>query len=97
MAETGNGSRSAYVDRRKAKQMAQLLEDFERSIEPLIPKDKAHAFKALVRRKFNALAADFQELLDLDDRAKKNELAEAIFDRIFPDGPPAAQRGPLDP
>lgn len=97
MAETGNGSRSAYVDQRKAKFMAQLLEEFERTIEPLITKSQAHAFKSLVRRKLNALAADFQELLDLDDRAKKNELADAIFDRLFPDGPPAAQRGPLDP
>jgi len=36
MADTGNGSRGAFVDRRKAKYMAQLLEDFEREIEPLI-------------------------------------------------------------
>jgi hypothetical protein len=86
MAETGNGSRAAFVDRRKAKNMAQLLEDFEREIEPLIPKDKAHAFKALVRRKFNALSADFVELLELDDRAKKNELAQEIVDQIFADG-----------
>lgn len=86
MADTGNGSRGAYVDRRKAKYMAQLLEDFEREIEPLIPTDKAHRFKALVRRKFNAVAADFQELLDLDDRASKNELAQEIVDHLFADG-----------
>lgn len=83
MADTGNGSRSAYVDRRKAKYMAQLLEGFERDIEPLIPKDKAHSFKALARRKMNALAADFVELLELDDRASKNELAQEIADRLF--------------
>lgn len=86
MADTGDGSRGAYVDRRKAKYMAQLLEEFERSIEPLIATQEAHRFKSLVRRKFNALAADFQELLDLDDRASKNELAQEIVDQLFADG-----------
>jgi small-conductance mechanosensitive channel len=88
MADTGNGSREAWVDRRKAKYMAQLLEAFEETIEPLLTKEQAHTFKALVRRKFNALAADFIELLNLEDSATKNELAEHLVTVLFPDGPP---------
>lgn len=87
MAETGDGSRRAYVHKRKGRYMAQLLEEFERSIEPLIPADVSADFKAYVRRKMNALAADAVELLELEDTAI-NELATDLKDRMFPDGPP---------
>lgn len=87
MAETGDGSRRAYVHRRKGRYMAQLLEAFEEQIEPLIPAGVSADFKALVRRKFNALAADSVELLELEDKAI-NELATDIKDRLFSDGPP---------
>lgn len=87
MAETGDGSRRAYVHKRKGRYMAQLLEAFEEQIEPLIPADVSAEFKSLVRRKINALAADAVELLELEDKAI-NELATDIKDRLFPDGRP---------
>lgn len=93
MADTGNGSRQDWVDRRAGKYMAQTLEEFERLIEPLIPKDQAHDFKGTVRRKFNAYAADMKELIELEDRATKNELAQEIVERIFPDGVPTSLTG----
>lgn len=67
--------------------MAQTLEEFEKKIEPLLPADVAEEFKALVRRKLNAFAADVEELLALEDKAK-NGYAEEIVDRLFPDGDP---------
>lgn len=69
--------------------MAQTLEWFEEEIEPLIPGDLAKEFKALVRRKMNALAADASELLELSEGDKvENELATDIKDRLYPDGTP---------
>lgn len=87
MAETGDGSRGAYVHRRKGRYMAQTLEEFEKHIEPLVPAEVASHFKALVRRKMNALAADVIELIELEDKAK-NGVAQDIADRLWPDGDP---------
>jgi hypothetical protein len=66
--------------------MAQTLEWFEEHIEPLVPSEEAKEFKALVRRKMNALATDAAELLELGNDMVKNELAQDIDDRLFPDG-----------
>jgi hypothetical protein len=85
MAETGDGGRDAYVHRRKGRYMAQTLEAFEESIEPLIPASVAEQFKVLVRRKMNALAADVIELIELEDKAI-NGAAQDIKDRLFADG-----------
>lgn len=87
MAETGDGSRRAYIHRRKGRYMAQLLEEFELKVEPLVSAQVADDFKSYVRRKMNALAADAVELLELEDKAM-NELATDLKDRLFPDGPP---------
>lgn len=65
--------------------MAQLLEEFERTIEPLIPPKAAAEFKALARRKLNALAVDAIDLMSLGDMAI-NGAAQDIRDRISPDG-----------
>ena len=67
--------------------MAQLLEEFEKTIEPLIPADVAETFKAFARRKISAQAADFIALLELENKAK-NGVAQDLMDTIFPDGPP---------
>jgi len=67
--------------------MAQTLEVFEETIEPLVTKEVAAEFKALVRRKMNALATDVIELLELEDKAK-NGVAQDIVDGLFPDGMP---------
>lgn len=84
--------RTEYVHKRKGRYMAQFLDQFEELIEPLIPKDKADEIKALARRKFNALATDVCELIELGDDAM-NGHARDIKDRLGPDAAPAASRG----
>lgn len=64
--------------------MAQLLEEFEKEIEPRLPAEVAQAYKALVRRKVTALAVDCLEVMDLEDTAM-NGAARDIKDRISPD------------
>ena len=76
--------RTEYVRRRKGRYMAQLLEEFEREIEPRIPTDVAAGYKALVRRKITALAADCLEVMDLEDTVM-NGAARDLKDRIHPD------------
>lgn len=90
MAETGTGSREDWINKRKGRYMAQLLEVFEEEIEPLISSEQAKKFKALARRKMGALAADAVELLNLENMAI-NGAAQDIRDRVFADG--AAQPG----
>lgn len=87
MADTGTASQKAWVEQRKGRYMAQTLEAFEETIEPLIPAEVAKAFKVLVRRKISAMAADFNSLLELEDKAI-NGVAQDLMDSIFPDGPP---------
>lgn len=73
-----------YVHRRKGRYMAQLLEEFERELEPRLPQPVAEGFKAMVRRKLNAFATDVTDLLERDGEAK-NGIAQDIEDRLFPD------------
>ena len=87
MAETGDGGRGPWVHRRKGRYMAQTLEVFEERVEPLLPAEVAKEFKALVRQKLNAFAADVVELLELNDKAK-NGVAQDIADRLWPNGDP---------
>lgn len=79
--------KAEYVHKRKGRYMAQSLEAFEESIEPLIPQEVAQEFKALVRRKFNGLATDCVELMKLEGDAM-NGYARDIKDRLHPDGQP---------
>ena len=76
--------RTEYVHKRKGRYMAQMLEEFEREIEPRLPVEAAQNFKALVRRKITALAVDCLEVMDLEDTAM-NGVARDIKDRIHPD------------
>lgn len=74
------------VNRRKGRAMAQLLEEFERELEPLLPAETASAFKALVRRKLNSFADDVTESMKLVlGQAEKNGAAQDIEDRLFAD------------
>lgn len=67
--------------------MAQVLEVFEREIEPFVPSEVAKDFKALVRRKVTALAADCIEVMELEnDQQAMNGAAQSIRDSIHPDG-----------
>lgn len=66
--------------------MAQVLEEFENEIEPRIPTEVAEPFKALVRRKITALAADCLEVMDMETTSTvMNGAARDIKDRISPD------------
>jgi hypothetical protein len=70
--------------------MAQLLELFEKSIEPHVPEPAAQKFKSEVRRKVNALAVDACDVMNLDENTLFNGAAQDVRDRMLPDG--AAQR-----
>ena len=70
--------------------MAQLLELFEKSIEPHVPAPAAEKFKAEVRRKVNALAVDACDVMNMDSEQVFNGAAQDVKDRVFADG--AAQR-----
>jgi hypothetical protein len=85
--------REQYLHRRKAKYMAQTLEEFENKIEPLLPDTEAarevrDSFKGLVRGRFNGLAVDGCELLKLDGVSEINGVAQAFRDQLSPVGRP---------
>lgn len=83
--------RAEYVQRRKAKYMAQTLEAFEAEVEAHLPPGHEAAvksFKAKVRARFNALATDATEIMSLSDTAEINGLALEMRDRISPVGRP---------
>lgn len=80
--------RSEYVHKRKGRYMAQLLENFEEEVEVLLPKEVAQNFKAMVRRKMNALAVDACEVIQLKDDAM-NGYAQEMKDRLHADAAPS--------
>lgn len=67
--------------------MAQTLEEFERTIEPLVPVEVSREFKALVRRKFGALAKEAVDLMGLE--GEMNGIALDIKDRLHADEAPS--------
>jgi hypothetical protein len=68
--------------------MAQLLEEFERDIEPLLPREVVDSFKALVRRKLNVFASDIAEKAEDERRGLiQNGVGQAIKDGLHADGP----------
>jgi len=72
--------------------MAQFLDEFEEQIEPLISKEAADKIKGVARRKFNALATDVVDLIELGDDAM-NGHARDIKDRVYPDSAPPSREG----
>lgn len=81
--------RKGYVHKRKRKYMAQVLETFEKLIEPLLPKDKqtekvVKDFKALIRARINALAVDACDVMGND----LNGAGQELRDRLDPEGRP---------
>lgn len=67
--------RAEYVQKRKAKYMAQVLEHFEEEIESQLPVALAGAvqdFKGLVRARMNALAKDAVEIMSLREDEAQN-------------------------
>lgn len=81
--------RASYVDKRRRKYLAQLLEAFEELIEPKVD-DAASVdkFKGLVRAKMNALSVDAIDVMNLRDDEAINGYAIETTDRLFPHGRP---------
>ena len=64
-----------YIQKRRGKYLAQLLDQFEADIVPLLPEGSEQAieeFKASTRRKFNALATDAYEITSVGTTAVIN-------------------------
>jgi hypothetical protein len=80
--------RTQYVRKRKGRYMAQLLSHYEQELEPRLPDEVNKEFKAMVRRKFEALTVDVTQVMEMEDMAM-NGYARDIKDRIYPDTPPA--------
>lgn len=79
-----------FVDSRKKRYMAQILDAFECDIEPLLDAGSAGVvqdFKGLVRSRVGALAADAIDVIHLDGGAI-NGAAQEIRDRLSPVGRP---------
>jgi hypothetical protein len=73
-----------YVHKRKKKYMAQVLEQFERDLQELLPESaagKVQDFKGLVRARMNALATDAVDIMQLGDE-HQNGLALEFRDRL---------------
>lgn len=82
--------RAGLIQRRKARYMAQMLEGFEQTIQPLLPDTAGGAvqdFKGLVRARINALATDAVELIELDG-TERNGAAIELRDRLHAEGRP---------
>lgn len=79
--------RSEFLQSRRGRYLAQTLEEFERTIEPLVPEATAKDFKALVRRKFGALAKEAVDLMGLD--GEMNGIAQDMKDRLHVDAAPS--------
>lgn len=85
--------RSGYIQKRRRKYLAQVLEEFEEKIVPLLPQNadgEVDAFKAMVRRKMNALAVDATDVMNLDGEV--NGVAVELRDRLHADGRPSTVR-----
>ncbi len=74
--------RAAFVHKRKKRYMAQLLDEFDAEIAPLIPEDKASHFKGIVRQKLHALALDAIETFQLPSGVEVNAVAVELRDDI---------------
>jgi hypothetical protein len=81
---------ATYVQKRRRKYLAQTMEAFEQLIEPHVaqaaPSD-VDDFKGLLRAKFNALATDAADVMNLTDTAL-NGYAIDLTDRLYPNGRP---------
>jgi hypothetical protein len=82
--------KAQFLQRRKKRYMAQILEAFERDIESLLSREAAgavQAFKGLVRNRLDALANDATDVFHLGN-GTVNGAAQEIRDRLSPTGRP---------
>lgn len=79
-----------FVQRRKKRYMAQILESFEVTVQPLLPPEAGEAirtFKGLVRHRLDALANDASDVFELGEGVV-NGAAQEIRDKLSPTGRP---------
>lgn len=84
--------RNEYVQKRRGRYLAQILESFEQRIEPHLPPEASgdvQDFKGLVRARVNALAVDCTDLMSLEERAMQlNGVGQEVRDRLDTTGRP---------
>lgn len=85
--------RGEYIQKRRRKYLAQVLDSFDERIAPLIPAGSevtVEEFRGLCRAKFNALAVDATDVMALDGFV--NSYAEEVKDGLYADGRTATAR-----
>lgn len=90
--------RAYWLQGRRKRYLAQVLSEFERLIEPMIPTIPAaempdvKEFKGIVRARFNALAVDATDIYEQTERGTQvNAEAQRLKDRLGT-GTPARTR-----
>lgn len=77
--------RSDYIQKRRRKYLAQVLDFFDSQIVPLTHEGQneqaVEEFRGLCRAKFNALAVDATDVMNLDG-FQLNGLADDVKDRL---------------
>lgn len=77
-------NKAQLIRQRQGKYLAQAAAQFERVVEPRIPKAVADQYKAILREKFKLFGEDAVDILDLDDTTELNAHAQAIRDTHDP-------------
>jgi hypothetical protein len=80
---------STFIQQRRKRYLAQLLDDFENTVLPHLPETAladVNTFKANVRRKMNALAVDAIEAKQLGEAGQINAFAVERRDHVSPHG-----------
>ena len=88
--------RTEYIQKRRRKYLAQVMDFFDDRITPLMG-EKADSpevddFRGLCRAKFNALAVDAADVMELDADVHVNQHAVELKDRLYADGRTATAR-----
>lgn len=84
--------KAAFVHKRKKRYMAQLLDEFEASVESHLPDEVARDFKGIVRRKLHALALDACEVINLKPDEEINGAMIELRDKLHVEGRPIQRR-----
>jgi hypothetical protein len=74
--------------------MAQVLDFYEELFENYVPAGESEEFKAMVRRKMNAVAVDACDIMGLDGE-EVNGYAIDLQDRLHADGRPKPSQQPV--
>lgn len=87
--------RTEYIQKRRRKYLAQVMDFFDDRIAPLMGENadsqEVEDFRGLCRAKFNALAVDAADVMELED-VQVNAYAVETKDRLYADGRPATAR-----